>query len=239
MRVRAVDWRICTRAAYGAHMQPGNLSLSFDEPAHGIRSVMLGPQAVVLQEFAASHGPALLAAIEDISHVAPFRHLVTPGGWTMSVAMTNCGETGWVSDRSGYRYDAIDPLTGRAWPAMPSLFHELAAGAAAAAGFAAFEPQACLVNRYQPGARLSLHQDRDEGDLAAPIVSVSLGVPATFLWGGKTRSERPHRILVSHGDVAVWGGVDRLAFHGVQPLAEGMHPLTGNLRYNLTFRKAR
>jgi len=218
-------------------MQPSNLTLAFDEPAP--RSVMLGPQAVVLQGFAASQAPALLAAIEDISRVAPFRRLVTPGGWTMSVAMTNCGEMGWLSDRSGYRYDTIDPLSGRAWPAMPLLFRELAVRAAAAAGFAAFAPQACLINRYQPGARLSLHQDRDEGDLAAPIVSVSLGVPATFLWGGKTRPERPRRITVTHGDVAVWGGVDRLAFHGVHPLAQGTHPLTGNLRYNLTFRKPR
>jgi DNA oxidative demethylase len=216
-----------------------NLTLALDEPAQRAASAALGPQAVVLQGFAANQGPALLAAIEDIARAAPFRHLVTPGGWTMSVAMTNCGEAGWISDRSGYRYDAIDPQSGRAWPAMPSLFRDLAAGAAAAGGFPAFEPQACLINRYRPGARLSLHQDRDEGDLTAPIVSVSLGVPAIFLWGGKTRAERPRRHTLMHGDVAVWGGVDRLAFHGIHPLAQATHPLTGNLRYNLTFRKPR
>jgi alkylated DNA repair protein (DNA oxidative demethylase) len=211
--------------------------LALDEPAQGASSVALGSQAIVLKGFASSLGPALLKEIEGICRVAPFRHLVTPGGWTMSVAMTNCGEAGWVSDRSGYRYDVTDPQTGRAWPAMPPLFRELATTAAAAGGFAAFEPQVCLINRYRPGARLSLHQDRDEGDLAAPIVSVSLGVPAIFLWGGKTRSERPRRVSLMHGDVVVWGGVDRLAFHGIHPLAEGTHPLTGNLRYNLTFRK--
>jgi alkylated DNA repair protein (DNA oxidative demethylase) len=220
-------------------MQPENLTLALDEPAQGATSVTLGPQAVLLRGFAASLAPELLAAIEDICRVAPLRHLVTPGGWTMSVAMTNCGAAGWISDRAGYRYESIDPQSGRPWPAMPPLFRELAATAAAAAGFAAFEPQVCLINRYRPGARLSLHQDRDEGDLAAPIVSVSLGLPATFLWGGKTRAERPRRITVMHGDIAVWGGVDRLAFHGIQPLADGTHPLTGNLRYNLTFRKPR
>jgi alkylated DNA repair protein (DNA oxidative demethylase) len=219
--------------------RPENLSLALDEPARDLGSVALGQQAVLLKGFAASQGPALLAAIEDICRAAPFRHLVTPGGWTMSVAMTNCGEAGWVSDRSGYRYDPVDPQSGRPWPAMPPLFRALAASAAAAAGFAAFEPQACLINRYRPGARLSLHQDRDEGDLTAPIVSVSLGLPATFLWGGRTRPERPRRIPVLHGDVAVWGGVDRLVFHGIHPLPDGTHPLTGNARYNLTFRKPR
>jgi len=156
----------------------------------------------------------------------------------MSVAMTNCGKAGWVTDRSGYRYDSIDPQTGLPWPDMPALFSALAAGAAAAAGFAGFKPDACLINQYRPGARLSLHQDRNERDFSAPIVSVSLGLPAIFLWGGQKRAQRPERIPLLHGDVAVWGGNDRLTFHGIGPLADGFHPVTEGLRYNLTFRKA-
>jgi len=202
-------------------------------------AVTLGRQASLLTRFTASQAAALLAAIDAIRRVSPLRHMVTPGGWTMSVAMTNCGEAGWVTDRSGYRYDAIDPQTGQAWPAMPTVFSALAAGAAAAAGFAGFAPDVCLINQYRPGARLSLHQDRDERDFSNPIVSVSLGLPAIFLWGGQQRADRPTRIPLMHGDVAVWGGVDRLTFHGVHPLAEGVHPLTGAIRYNLTFRKAR
>jgi alkylated DNA repair protein (DNA oxidative demethylase) len=157
----------------------------------------------------------------------------------MSVAMTNCGERGWVSDRSGYRYDAVDPETQRPWPAMPQLFRTLAQDAAAAAGYAGFAPDACLINRYLPGTRLSLHQDRDELDLRAPIVSVSLGLPAVFLWGGLRRADRPTRVRLAHGDVVVWGGPSRLVFHGIAPLAEGDHALTGRERINLTFRKTR
>jgi alkylated DNA repair protein (DNA oxidative demethylase) len=157
----------------------------------------------------------------------------------MSVAMTNCGPAGWVTDKTGYRYTGEDPLTGRSWPDMPEEFARLAREAARSAGFADFSPDACLINRYEPGARLSLHQDRDEQDMLAPIVSVSLGLPALFLWGGLKRGERPRRVPVMHGDVVVWGGRSRLIFHGVHPLQAGVHPLTGALRYNLTFRKAR
>jgi alkylated DNA repair protein (DNA oxidative demethylase) len=198
----------------------------------------LADGAVLLRGFALQDAPALLSAIGDISRAAPFRHLVTPGGFRMSVAMTNCGAVGWVSDRRGYRYDPADPETGRRWPTMPPLFQALARRAADAAGFPGFDPEACLVNRYAPGARLTLHQDRDEDDMAHPIVSVSLGVPAVFLFGGLARRDRPRRIRVEHGDVAVWGGPSRLAFHGVDTLKEGHHPLTGALRYNLTFRRA-
>jgi alkylated DNA repair protein (DNA oxidative demethylase) len=169
---------------------------------------------------------------------APFRQLETPGGYRMSVAMTDCGPLGWVSDRRGYRYLSVDPQTGRAWPPMPEAFLRLATDAAARAGFPGFHPDACLINRYVPGARLTLHQDKDEQDLGQPIVSVSLGLPATFLWGGGTRSERPRRVPLEHGDVVVWGGPDRLRFHGVLALAEGEHPLLGPERINLTFRKA-
>lgn len=157
----------------------------------------------------------------------------------MSVAMTNCGAVGWVSDRRGYRYDAIDPDSGQPWPAMPDVFADLALQAAAKAGFPDFHPQACLVNRYEPGAKLSLHQDKDELDFNAPIVSVSLGLPATFLFGGLNRTDKTARYRLAHGDVVVWGGPARLAYHGVMPLADGEHPLLGNQRINLTFRKTR
>jgi DNA oxidative demethylase len=181
----------------------------------------------------------LLAAVEDITAQAPFRHLTTPGGYRMSVAMTNCGGFGWVSDRTGYRYDPNDPDSGQPWPEMPPVFRELAGQAAADAGFVAFRPEACLVNCYEPGARLSLHQDRDENNYDAPIVSVSLGLPATFLWGGLKRADKTVRYRLEHGDVVVWGGPSRLVFHGVAPLADGEHALLGRRRVNLTFRKVR
>jgi DNA oxidative demethylase len=195
--------------------------------------------AVLLRGFARSIEDILIAALRDIVKQAPFRHMMTPGGHQMSVAMTNCGGIGWVTDRTGYRYDANDPETGKPWPQMPPSFRELAAEAAAQAGFERFAPDACLVNRYQPGARMSLHQDRDELDVGAPIVSVSLGLPAIFLFGGLKRGDKPCRYRLEHGDVAVWGGPARLAFHGVAPLADGEHALLGRQRINLTFRKAR
>ena len=157
----------------------------------------------------------------------------------MSVAMTNCGSVGWVSDGTGYRYDAIDPESGQKWPAMPPVLRRLAADAASDAGFNGFEPEACLINRYVPGAKLSLHQDKDELDFAAPIVSVSLGLPAIFLFGGPKRTDKPSRYRLEHGDVAVWGGPSRLFFHGVAPLADGEHAVMGRQRINLTFRKVR
>jgi alkylated DNA repair protein (DNA oxidative demethylase) len=182
--------------------------------------------------------PELLAGISEIAAAAPFRHMLTPGGQRMSVAMTNCGEVGWVTDRRGYRYARTDPETGRPWPALPAAFQLLAERAAAQAGFAAFRPDVCLINRYEPGARMSLHQDRDERDFTAPIVSVSLGLGATFLLGGAKRSDRPHRLPLAHGDVLVWGGAKRLAYHGVAPVADAHHPAVGRMRLNLTFRKA-
>jgi DNA oxidative demethylase len=199
----------------------------------------LAEGALLLRGFARQQQHELIAAVEAISAQAPFRHLVTPGGHRMSVAMTNCGSYGWVSDASGYRYDAIDPVSAEPWPAMPPLFRTLAVEAAAEAGFAGFSPDACLINRYEPGARLTLHQDRDERNLGAPIVSVSLGLPAIFLFGGMKRSDKTQRYRLEHGDVAVWGGPARLAFHGVAPLAAGEHGLLGGKRINLTFRQAR
>ena len=194
--------------------------------------------AMLLRGFVRPIQHDLLTAIDGIIARSPFRHMSTPGGHQMSVAMTNCGGLGWVSDRTGYRYDAIDPATGKPWPEMPPIFRELAGQAAAQAGFAGFRPEACLVNCYEPGARLSLHQDRDEKNYDAPIVSVSLGLPATFLWGGVRRADRPVRYRLVHGDVVVWGGPSRLTFHGVAPLADGEHALLGRKRINLTFRKA-
>jgi DNA oxidative demethylase len=199
----------------------------------------LADGAVLLRGFVRPQQHELISAVEAITAQAPFRHLITPGGYRMSVAMTNCGCYGWVSDASGYRYDAIDPESGKPWPAMPAPFRKLAEDAAAEAGFPGFAPDACLINRYQPGARLSLHQDRDELHLGAPIVSVSLGLPATFLFGGLKRSDPTRRYRLEHGDVVVWGGPARLAFHGVAPLAEGEHGLLGRQRINLTFRRAR
>lgn len=201
-------------------------------------TIPLCPGAVVLRGFALSDDEALLAAVENIVAAAPFRHLVTPGGFRMSVAMTNCGLRGWVSDRRGYRYDATDPESNRPWPRMPALFKALAHDAAANAGFTDFKPEACLINRYEPGARLTLHQDKDEHDYSQPIVSVSLGLPATFLFGGLERSDKQVRVPLVHGDVVVWGGPARLRYHGVMPLKSGHHPLTAGLRINLTFRRA-
>jgi alkylated DNA repair protein (DNA oxidative demethylase) len=195
--------------------------------------------AVLLRGFARPFEAELIADLHAIVAQAPFRHMVTPGGHQMSVAMTNCGRIGWVTDRTGYRYDSNDPEAGTPWPAMPPSFCRLAAQAAAQAGFSDFAPDACLVNRYQPGAKMSLHQDKDELDFDAPIVSVSLGLPAIFLWGGLKRSDKPRRFPLKHGDVVVWGGPARLVFHGVAPLPEGEHILLGRKRINLTFRKAR
>jgi alkylated DNA repair protein (DNA oxidative demethylase) len=198
----------------------------------------LGPGAVVLRNFALTEAAEILSDLRHVTGKAPFRHMITPGGFRMSVAMTNCGSTGWVSDRTGYRYDKLDPQSGSPWPPMPASFLRLATNAAAKAGFNGFLPDACLINRYEPGARLSLHQDKDEQDYDQPIVSASLGLPATFLFGGMRRSAPTIRVALTHSDVVVWGGPARLRYHGVLPLKEGHHPSVGAYRINLTFRKA-
>ncbi len=208
----------------------------FDAQAPAREAIAEG--ATLLRGFATDAAPRLMNDLAKIVEVAPLRNMVTPGGFRMSVAMTNCGQAGWVSDLKGYRYDARDPVTGMAWPAMPASFRQLAVDAAREAGYEAFEPDACLINRYEPGARLTLHQDRNERDYTAPIVSVSLGLPAVFLFGGATRKDRPRRMRLESGDVVVWGGATRLAYHGVASLKDGEHPLTGRCRINLTFRKA-
>jgi alkylated DNA repair protein (DNA oxidative demethylase) len=193
--------------------------------------------AFLLRGFASAEGPLLLKEVARVAEIAAFRHLVTPGGYRMSVAMTNCGRVGWLSDKTGYRYDTVDPEIGVPWPPMPGAFLDIAARAAAEAGFANYDPDACLINRYAAGAKLSLHRDRDEKDVWAPIVSISLGLPAVFLWGGKRRADPVRRLRLENGDVAVWGGPARFVYHGVTPLRDGQHPLTGATRINLTFRK--
>lgn len=209
----------------------------FDSDAlpHSVEPLEEG--AVLLRGFASTEAPALVEQVALLAQTSPFRHMITPGGYTMSVAMTNCGRTGWVSGRDGYRYDSVDSVTGAAWPALPKSFLDLAARAAGEAGFAGYDPDACLINRYVAGAKLSLHRDRDEEDAWAPIVSVSLGLPAVFLWGGKRRSDPLRRLRLESGDIAVWGGPARFIYHGVAPIQAGQHPLTGATRINLTFRK--
>lgn len=198
----------------------------------------LAPGAMLLRGRATLEAETLLADLNAVLKRAPLRHMITPGGFRMSVAMSNCGALGWVSDANGYRYDPMDPDSGRPWPAMPASLRRLARLAAAEAGFGDFEADACLVNRYEPGARLTLHQDRNERDFTQPIVSVSLGLPAVFLFGGSKRSDRPRRLPLMHGDVVVWGGPARLRYHGVLALEQGQHALTGNFRFNLTLRRA-
>ena len=198
----------------------------------------LGPGAWLLRGRALDFAAPILAVIEEVVAGAPFRRMTTPGGFEMSVAMTNCGAAGWITDRRGYRYDPIDPLSGAAWPPMPPLFRRLAGAAAAEAGFPAFVPDACLVNCYEPGARLSLHQDRDERALSHPVVSISLGLPAIFQFGGNRRNDKLLRVPLFHGDVVVWGGPSRLFHHGVLALKEGEHRILGRRRFNLTLRKA-
>jgi alkylated DNA repair protein (DNA oxidative demethylase) len=225
----AADWN----SGSGCHIEgamPGLFDLETRQE--------IGDGAVLLRGRALAVDRVLLDAIDAVAAQSPFRRMVTPGGFQMSVAMTNCGRVGWVTDRTGYRYDPRDPETGAAWPEMPDLFRTLAHEAASEAGFDGFAPEACLVNRYEPGARLSLHQDKDEQNYAHPVVSVSLGLPATFQFGGLRRSDRPTKVPLQHGDVVVWGGPARLVYHGVLALKDGEHPLTGRRRFNLTFRKA-
>ncbi|MEO8317967.1 MAG: DNA oxidative demethylase AlkB [Bradyrhizobium sp.] len=195
--------------------------------------------AVLLRGFVKPFESELIAALRETVAQAPFRRMFTPGGHQMSVAMTNCGNAGWVTDHTGYRYDGVDPNSAKPWPVMPLVFRTLAEAAAGEGGFENFVPDACLINRYVPGARMSLHQDRNEEDFGAPIVSVSLGLSAIFLFGGPKRADKPQRYRLEHGDVVVWGGPSRLFFHGVAPLADGEHAAMGRQRINLTFRKAR
>ncbi len=215
-----------------------NTSLFGMEPPAPLSRDILGAGAAVLAGFALSVEDEVLCALMSVVEQSPFRNMVTPGGFRMSVAMSNCGALGWITDRTGYRYDLIDPETNCPWPNMPTAFQKIAVAAAEEAGFPGFVPDACLINRYEPGARLSLHQDKNERDFTQPIVSVSLGLPATFLFGGLEREDKTRRIQIVHGDVLVWGGPARLRYHGIAPLRDGEHPQLGRIRYNLTFRNA-
>ncbi|WP_309675841.1 DNA oxidative demethylase AlkB [Pseudomonas sp.] len=220
-------------------MNPITFDLFADaEPQQQPRLDRIGEQSCVLRGFALPWLDQLLPALDAVLAAAPFRQMITPGGFTMSVALSSCGALGWTTDRSGYRYTRHDPQTGQPWPKMPDVFFELAQAAAREAGFADFMPDSCLINRYVPGAKMSLHQDKDEVSYAAPIVSVSLGLPAMFLFGGFERSDKSQRVPLLHCDIVVWGGVDRLRYHGVLPIKDGQHPRLGEQRINFTFRTA-
>ncbi|MEX5664549.1 DNA oxidative demethylase AlkB [Pseudomonas neuropathica] len=220
-------------------MQPNTFDLFADhEPGQRHRAEQIGEQSWVLRGFAQPLVDQLLPALDAILAAAPLRHMVTPGGFSMSVGTSSCGALGWITDRHGYRYSSVDPLSDLPWPAMPAVFSELAQSAAAQAGFAEFNADSCLINCYVPGAKMSLHQDKDENAYSAPIVSLSLGLPAMFLFGGFSRSDKSQRIALLHGDMVVWGGVDRLRYHGVLPIKQGRHPRLGEQRINLTFRVA-
>lgn len=214
----------------------GSLNLFEQQPA--LTTEIFHPGAVLLRGFALTKAAELLAAINKIIAEAPFRQMVVPGGRRMSAQLTNCGTFGWVADETGYRYVTRDPQSGLSWPAMPEVFVCLAESAARQAGWQNFMPDACLLNRYGPTSRMGLHQDKDERDFSHPIVSVSLGLTATFLFGGLRRSDPVHRIPLLHGDVVVWGGPARMRYHGIAPIKGGYHPSTGEVRLNLTLRKA-
>jgi alkylated DNA repair protein (DNA oxidative demethylase) len=220
-------------------MNPTTFDLFADaEPEQQPRLERIGEQSCVLRGFALPWMDQLLPALEAVLVAAPFRQMITPGGFTMSAAMSSCGTWGWTTDRSGYRYSRNDPQTDAPWPTMPDVFFALAQAAAKEAGFTDFVPDSCLINRYVPGAKMSLHQDKDEKSYAAPIVSVSLGLPAMFLFGGFERSDKSQRVPLLHGDIVVWGGVDRLRYHGILPIKDGQHPRLGEQRINFTFRTA-
>lgn len=198
----------------------------------------LAEGAMLLRRFALCNESEILDAVQSVAQVTPFRNMATPGGFRMSVAMTNCGSFGWVTDAKGYRYSSVDPETNMPWPVMPNALQNLAEHAAREAGYPEFSPDACLINRYEPGAKMSLHQDKDEKDFTNPIVSVSLGLSATFQFGGLQRGDPLRKFVLHHGDIVIWGGPSRLSYHGILPLKDGSHALVGRSRINLTFRKA-
>jgi alkylated DNA repair protein (DNA oxidative demethylase) len=221
-------------------MHPTTFDLFADaEPEQPPRREQIGEQSCVLRGFALPWLDQLLPALDEVLTAAPLRQMITPGGFTMSAAMSSCGTWGWTTDRSGYRYCRHDPRTDAPWPKMPEAFFALAQAAAQEAGFADFVADSCLINRYVPGAKMSLHQDKDEASYTAPIVSVSLGLPAMFLFGGFERSDKSQRVPLFHGDIVVWGGVDRLRYHGILPIKAGQHPRLGEQRINFTFRTAK
>ncbi|MGV8917678.1 MAG: DNA oxidative demethylase AlkB [Pseudomonas sp.] len=218
--------------------EPATFDLFADDAPQAPRTEQIGPRSFVLRSFALPRVEQLLPALQQVLNQSPFRHMITPGGFTMSAALSSCGRLGWVTDRSGYRYTDTDPQTGQPWPAMPDALMQLAQAAAIEAGFPGFIPDACLINRYVPGAKMSLHQDKNEQRYEWPVVSVSLGIPAMFLFGGDQRTDPCQRVPLFHGDVVVWGGEDRLRYHGIVALKQAEHPLLGEQRINFTFRRA-
>lgn len=202
-------------------------------------TVLLAEGAMVLRRFATPVVVALMEGVEAVVAQSPLRRLIVPNGRPMRIEMTNCGLVGWVNIDGRYRYSRVDPLTGRSWPGMPATFRRIAGAAASAAGYPDFQPAVCIINRYAVGADLQMHQDRDDTQDRQPVVSVSLGLPAIFHFGGQGRGEKPLTIPLDDGDVVVWGGASRMHRHGVAPVAPGVHPRTGAYRYNLTFRTAK
>jgi alkylated DNA repair protein (DNA oxidative demethylase) len=210
----------------------------FDEPERKKEEIWVSPGAAILAGYALEQMPELFAGLRAVEAVSPFRHMVTRQGFEIHVETTGCGPLSWVSDRSGYRYDHIDPATGKPWPPMPQSFFDMARAAAAAAGYVDFTPDSCLINRYNPDTTSSLHRD-GERDTSQPVVTISVGVSVSFLWGGNERTDKAKPHLLTHGDVMVFGGPSRLYFHGVKQLKGGeTHPLTGERRYSITLRKA-
>jgi len=210
-----------------------NLDLFAHEPQQKVAE-----GAWLLRGFALAFTSELLFEIQQVIAQAPLRTMHTPSGLPLSVQTTSCGDAGWVSDAYGYRYARRNSFAQKRWPAMPKAFSTLAQQAASAAGFKHYVPDSCLINVYNVGAKMSLHQDKNEKDFSQPIVSVSLGLPATFLLGGLARENATQKIQLIHGDIIVWGGPARLFFHGVLPIKAGRHPLLGERRINLTFRNA-
>lgn len=199
-------------------------------------SVSILPGMQLHQQFVDTR--SLQPALEAVLAQAPLRRMQTARGHEMSVQSTNCGELGWWSDRQGYRYTTHDPLSGKPWPEMPAVFRQLAQRAARESGHDSFKPDACLINRYEPGTQMGAHRDNDERDFSAPIVSVSMGIEARFFVIGPERRGRSKAVDLRDGDVLVFGGPARRFFHGVRKLKPGEHPVFGSVRWNLTFRKA-
>lgn len=194
------------------------------------------PGMVLLRGFANS--PILIESLSQVLAHSPLRQMETSRGFKMSVHTSNCGEAGWISDRRGYRYVKQDPLNGKPWPDLPIAFKSVAQDAAIEAGFSAYEPDVCLINRYRPGNQMGAHQDKDEQDFTQPIVSVSLGIDARFFVIGPEKRGSSTAVDLTDGDVLVFGGPARKFFHGVRKLRESIHPALGAVRWNLTFRKA-
>lgn len=194
------------------------------------------PDLFVLANFVDTN--PLMVQVERITKVSPFRKMMTPNGHYTGVALTNCGDFGWTSDRNEYRYSSSDPLNNQPWLAIPESFKALAKNAAHVAGFKDFEPDACLINQYLIGTKLGSHQDKNEKDFSQPIVSVSIGLSAVFQIFGNQRAGQAINYRLYDGDVVVWGNSARLCYHGVRTLSAAELDPTCQQRINITFRKS-